>query len=99
MLFHQLTSDDAYLRFSQRMRNLSDANVQSLCNVNEDTDVAYLATVGSREQEMVIGSGCYFLNPATGLAEAAFMVVPNWQGTGLGGALQQRSASTQWAAG
>jgi RimJ/RimL family protein N-acetyltransferase len=38
----------------------------------------------------VIGSGCYFLNPATGLAEVAFMVVPEWQGTGAGGALQQR---------
>jgi acyl-CoA hydrolase/RimJ/RimL family protein N-acetyltransferase len=89
-LFHLLTADDVYMRFSQRMRNLSDANVQSLCNVNDDTDVAYVATIGPREQETVIGSGCYFLNPATGLAEVAFVVVPDWQGTGLGGALQQR---------
>ena len=89
-LFHLLTADDVYMRFSQRMRNLSDANVQSLCNVNDDTDVAYVATVGPREQETVIGSGCYFLNPATGLAEVAFVVVPDWQGTGLGGVLQQR---------
>ena len=61
-----------------------------MCNVNEETDVAFVATVGPREHETVIGSACYFLNPATRLAEAAFMVAPDWQGSGLGGALQQR---------
>ena len=89
-LFHRLSADDAYLRFCQRMRNLPDATVQNLCNLNDETDVAYVATVGPREHETVIGSACYFLNSATGLAEVAFMVVPDWQGTGLGSALQQR---------
>ena len=30
------------------------------------------------------------LNPSTNLAEMAYMIVPDWQGTGLGSALQQR---------
>jgi acyl-CoA hydrolase/GNAT superfamily N-acetyltransferase len=89
-LFHTLSQTDVYTRFFRRMRSLSDADLQSLCNVNHEGDVAYVATIGPREQETVIGSGCYFLNPATGLAEVAFMVVPNWQGSGVGGALQQR---------
>jgi len=89
-LFHQLSPTDAYLRFSQPIRSIPYAAMQAMCNVNEDTDVAFVATVGPREHETVIGSACYFLNRTTGLAEAAFMVAPDWQGTGLGGALQQR---------
>ena len=34
--------------------------------------------------------GAYFLNPSTNLAEVAYMIVPEWQGSGLGAALQQR---------
>ena len=33
---------------------------------------------------------CYFLNSTTNLAEIAFMVAPEWQGQGLGTALQGR---------
>jgi hypothetical protein len=37
-----------------------------------------------------VGSACYFLSPTTNLAETAFMVAPEWQGLGLGSALQAR---------
>jgi RimJ/RimL family protein N-acetyltransferase len=49
-----------------------------------------LAVTGPRENEKVIGSACYFLSPATNLAEVAFMVAPEFQGAGLGTALQAR---------
>jgi GNAT superfamily N-acetyltransferase len=45
---------------------------------------------GPRENEEVVGSACYFLSPTTNLAEVAFMVAPEWQGLGLGTALQAR---------
>ena len=64
--------------------------MQNLCNVNHETDVAFLAVTGPHENEQVVGSACYFLSPATNLAEIAFMVAPEWQGLGLGGALQAR---------
>lgn len=89
-LFHHLSADDVYMRFFHRMNSLPNATLQTLCNVDEESDVAYVATIGPREHENVIASGCYFLNPATGLAEVAYLVVPEWQGTGLGSALQQR---------
>jgi RimJ/RimL family protein N-acetyltransferase len=38
----------------------------------------------------VVGSACYFVNPSTNMAEVAYMILPQWQGTGLGTALQQR---------
>jgi RimJ/RimL family protein N-acetyltransferase len=89
-LFHRLSPDDAYTRFFRRVRSLSYAELQTLCNVNHETEVALLGVTGPRESEEVIGSGCYFLSPTTNLAEVAFMVAPEWQGRGLGGALQAR---------
>ena len=35
-----------------------------------------------------MGQACYFINPTTNLGETAFMVHPEWQGCGLGSALQ-----------
>jgi RimJ/RimL family protein N-acetyltransferase len=69
---------------------LSYKELQTLCNVNHETEVALVAVTGPRESEVVVGSGCYFLNPTTNLAEVAFMVAPEWQGAGLGTALQSR---------
>ena len=89
-LFHRLSPEDIYTRFFKRMRSLSFMELQTLCNVNHDTEVAFLAVTGPRENEMVVGSGCYFLSPTTNLAEVAFMVAPEWQGAGLGTALQDR---------
>lgn len=89
-LFHQLTPNDVYTRFFQQMRNIPETTLQSLCNVDEESDVAFVATIGQREHETVIGSGCYFLLPKTRLVEVAYMVAPEYQGEGVGGALQQR---------
>jgi RimJ/RimL family protein N-acetyltransferase len=87
-LFHRLSEDDIYTRFFRRVRSLSYPELQTLCNVNHETDVAFLAVTGPHENEKIIGSGCYWLNHTTNLAEVAFMVAPEFQGTGLGTALQ-----------
>jgi RimJ/RimL family protein N-acetyltransferase len=89
-LFHRLSEDDVYTRFFRRLRSLSYPELQTLCNVNHETEVAFLAVTGPRENEEVIGSACYFLSPTTNLAEVAFMVAPEFQGAGLGTALQAR---------
>jgi GNAT superfamily N-acetyltransferase len=72
------------------VRSLTYQDLQTLCNVNHETQVAFLAVTGPRENEVVIGSGCYFVNPTTNLAEVAYMVAPDWQGQGVGKALQTR---------
>ncbi len=87
-LFHQLSEADVYTRFFRHVRGLSNVEVQRLCNVNYDDEVAFIATAGSREEEHVVAQACYFINPSTNLADTAFMVHPDWQGCGLGSALQ-----------
>ena len=89
-LFHWMTPDDRYTRFFRRVRSLSFKDLQMLCNVNHETEVAFLAVTGPHDNETVVGSACYFLNPTTNLAEVAFMIAPEWQGRGLGSALQRR---------
>jgi len=69
---------------------LSFTDAQQLCNVNFEDEVAFLAVAGERENEEVVGSSCYFVHHATNLAEVASMVARDWQGGGLGSALQQR---------
>jgi acyl-CoA hydrolase/RimJ/RimL family protein N-acetyltransferase len=88
-LFHQLTDRDRYTRFFRKVRGLSDRDVQRLCNVNFETEVAFVAAFGERENPQIVGQACYFVDPGTNLAETAFMVHPQWQGSGLGTALQR----------
>src|SRR5499426_1888671 len=54
-LFHRLSEDDVYTRFFRRLRSLSFRELQTLCNVNHETD-AFLAVTEPRENEEVIGS-------------------------------------------
>jgi acyl-CoA hydrolase/GNAT superfamily N-acetyltransferase len=88
-LFHRLPEQDVYTRFFRRLRSLSFEDAQNLCSVDNESEVAFVAT-SAREHETLVGSGCYFVDDATNLAEVAFMIDPQWQGTGLGSALQQR---------
>ena len=85
-----MSSEDVYTRFFRSVSALSYEEAQRLCNVDFEKDVAFVAVVGPRENEEIVGTGAYFLNPSTNLAEVAYMVVPGWQGSGLGAALQQR---------
>ncbi len=87
-LFHHLSEADVYTRFFRHVRGLSNAEVQRLCNVNYDSEVAFVAISGPREASLIVGQSCYFTNPTSNLAETAFMVHPEWQGCGLGTALQ-----------
>lgn len=88
-LFHHLSEADVYTRFFRHVRGLSNAEVQRLCNVNYENEVAFVATAGPREDSQLVGQSCYFVNPTANLADTAFMVHPDWQGCGLGTALQE----------
>jgi GNAT superfamily N-acetyltransferase len=89
-LFHGMSETDVFTRFFHQVRRLSSQDVQRLCNVNFDNGVAFVAVTGPREEPRIVAHGCYFLDYSTNLAETAFIVCPDWQGCGLGAALQRR---------
>ncbi len=92
-LFHRLSERDVYTRFFRKLRGLSNQDVQRLCNLNHETEVAFVAVVGSRESPEVVAHSCYFVDPSTNLGETAFMIHPEWQGLGLGKSMQQHMAA------
>jgi RimJ/RimL family protein N-acetyltransferase len=86
-LFYRLSDEDRQTRFFQMLNSLSDTAAQHLCSVDYDKEMAFAAVVGPSARERIVAASCYYLNPATGLAEVAYMVDPDWQGVGLGGIL------------
>jgi L-amino acid N-acyltransferase YncA len=67
--------------------------------VNFENEVAFVAVTGGRENPQIVAQSCYFIDPSTNLAETAFMVHPDWQGCGLGSALQRRMTTHAMARG
>ncbi len=91
-LFHRLPQRDVYTRFFRKLQGLSNSDVQRLVNLDDENEVALVGVTGPREQPLVVAHGMYVIDPSTNLAETAFMVHPDWQGLGLGSALQRRLA-------
>ena len=52
--------------------------------------MAFIAIAGERENEEIVGSACFSVDPEINMAEVAYMIRPDWQSVGLGKALQQR---------
>lgn len=89
-IFYDMNKQDVYTRFFRHVKSLSASEAQFMCNVNYETDMAFLAVVGSRENEKIVGSSCYVGNLSTNTAEVAYMIRSEWQSMGIGKALQER---------
>ena len=83
-LFYRLSEEDVETRFLQKLTSLTDSVAQYLCSVDYDQEMAFAAVVGPPEHERIVAASCYYLSPASGLAEVAYMVDPDWQSAGLG---------------
>ncbi len=83
-LFYRLEEDDVQTRFFQKLTSLTDSAAQHLCSVDYEEEMAFAAVVGPAGRERIVAASTYYLSPATGLAEVAYMVDPDWQGAGLG---------------
>ncbi|THB81134.1 MAG: GNAT family N-acetyltransferase [Desulfobacteraceae bacterium] len=91
-LFYKLPPGDVFTRFFRHVKRLSVSEAEHYCNVDYKNEMAFVVTTGDREREKIIGSSFYVLDPSTNLAEVAYMILHEWQGMGLGSALQQRMA-------
>ncbi len=89
-IFYHLSPKDIQTRFFTRLSSLSISKAEHLCNVDYENEMAFVAVAGDRENEQIVGSSCYSVDPATNMAEVAYMIRPEWQNLGLGKALQQR---------
>jgi acyl-CoA hydrolase/RimJ/RimL family protein N-acetyltransferase len=86
-LFYRLSDEDRETRFLHKLKSLTDTAAQHLCSVDYEEEMAFAAVIGPQAHERIVAASCYYLSPATRLAEVAYMVDPDWQGAGLGGLL------------
>jgi RimJ/RimL family protein N-acetyltransferase len=91
-LFYKLPSEDVYTRFFRPLKQFSMSEAQYFCNVDYKKEMAFIAAVGDHNQEQIIGSSFYVVDPATNMAEVAYMILHEWQGRGVGNVLQERMA-------
>ena len=90
-IFYNLTPKDVYTRFFARLKSFSISMAEHLCDVDYENEMAFVAVAGEREKNFLVGSSCYYVDFSTKLADMAYMILPEWQGLGLGKALQQRT--------
>ena len=88
-VFYNLRPQDVYTRFFIQLKSLTEARARHLCNVDYENEMAFVAVTGQRESEKAIGSSCYFVDQTDNFGEVAYMIRPDWQGLGVGSALQQ----------
>jgi RimJ/RimL family protein N-acetyltransferase len=89
-IFYNLRPEDIYTRFFIHLSSFTSSKALHLCNVDYENEMAFMAVTGTRDNEQIIGSSCYFVDPTDNLAEVAYMIRPEWQSYGVGSALQQR---------
>jgi acyl-CoA hydrolase/RimJ/RimL family protein N-acetyltransferase len=90
-LFHRLPDKDVTTRFFNRLTSLTDRAADHLCNVDYDEEMAFAAVVGPPEHERIVATSSYYRDPRDAFAEVAYMVEPDWQGSGMATALHART--------
>ncbi|HEX6327187.1 MAG TPA: GNAT family N-acetyltransferase [Jiangellaceae bacterium] len=86
-MFYRLRPEDVMTRFFRRLSSLTLAHAEHLASVNYDEEMTFAAVLGDRETGEIVGTGSYFVDPETAMADVAYMVDPAWQGKGLGSEL------------
>jgi len=84
--FQQLEAESIHTRLFAYKEQLTDDDLKRLTEIDFDSEVALVVTVGSDSDETIVGSGRYFaFDGADGgrWAEIAFMVEEDYQGLGI----------------
>jgi acetyltransferase len=82
-----LSGDARYKRFMATMRELSDAKLRYLTDVDQVRHVALVATADVGGRQVELGVARYIVDPVGTGCEFAIAVDDAWQGSGLAGML------------
>ena len=88
--FRQLDRESIYTRFFSYRTELTEPALDRAMRVDPQREAALVVTVGSGDDEVIIGSGRYVASGPPGTertAEVAFMVEEDYHGLGIAGRL------------
>lgn len=88
-LFYSHSEETVFNRYFRPVRALPHVMAQDLVNLDYSQQMALVATKGPMGREKIVGVGRYSLGDPSGLAEVAYTVHDEFQGTGLGTILQE----------
>lgn len=88
--FYSHSPETVYQRYHMPLKSLSPQQVQQLCTLDYDRQIALIGLASTGEAEKIVAVGRYELDPSTGLAEVAFTVHDDLQGRGIGTWLMKR---------
>ena len=83
-LFYRLSDDSTYRRFMAYKQVHPHSEMQKLVDLDYENNMALLAIQISDAGEKIVAMARYDVDPATRLADIAFVVRDEWQGKGLG---------------
>lgn len=90
--FYNLDRQDVVKRFFAPKTAFGSEDVAEVFQVDYINSMSIVAVIGNPGFEKVIAVGCYFVDPATNLAEVAYSVDRAWQGKGISTILQEKLA-------
>jgi len=88
--FYSLDREDVIKRFFAPKTAFVSEDVAEVFQVDYIHSMSIVAVIGNPGFEKVIAVGCYFVDPATNLAEVAYSVDRAWQGKGISTILQEK---------
>jgi acyl-CoA hydrolase/GNAT superfamily N-acetyltransferase len=98
-LMYRLSDESTYMRFLQHKRAHPNEEIRELVDLDRDRNMALVVQAGTDPSAELVAICRYDVDPATGLADIAFVVRDDWQGKGIGTRLMQRTAEIAKARG
>src|SRR5262249_1385620 len=90
----RLSPEAIYLRLFTPKKELTEAGLKRLIEVDFQREVALVATIGTGAQESLIGGGRYVrTDESSSVAEVAFMVDGRYRGQGIASRLLRHLAA------
>ena len=89
-LFYNLSDESTYRRFMAHKRVHPHEEIQRLVDLDYESNMALVITTQDGERRQIVAMARYDVDPATRLADIAFVVRDEWQGRGLGTLLMRR---------
>ncbi len=83
-LFYTASKKTKYYRFHGQLQTMRHRDAQYYCNIDYENVMVIAAVLKEEQRESIIAIGQYDLNPATNIAECAFMVRDDYQAKHIG---------------
>jgi acyl-CoA hydrolase/GNAT superfamily N-acetyltransferase len=90
-LFYRLDPEDVRTRFFRNLSALTRQMAEHFTSVSYLREMAFAAVIGEEENEQIIATSSYYVDPSTRMADVAYLVDPDWQGLGLGTLMHRRT--------